>query len=149
MLKDFLARLSEPQKRLLLEVLKERYLDELRDAQLAEKAAEGVPYAHLRAKLKEIAERERRHAELLEKKIKELGGQVPPPPEVPEGATWQELLEALESEKADRVAYIEEAFGTGDPEIEALFQRIKEEEEQNYKELLEVITRLDPYAEGA
>lgn len=149
MLQDVLARLSEPQKKVLLKVLQERYQDELHDAELAEKAAEGVPYAHLRQKLKEIAERERRHAELLEEKIKALGGEVPPPPEVPAEATWQELLEALESEKADRVAYIEEAFGLGDPEIQALFEQIKAEEEKNYKELLEVITRLDPYAEGA
>ena len=149
MLKDVLARLSESQKRVLLKVLQERYQDELHDAELAERAAKGVPYAHLRQKLKEIAERERRHAELLEKKIKALGGEVPPPPKVPAEATWRELLEALESEKADRVAYIEEAFGLGDPEIQALFEQIKAEEEQNYKELLEVITRLDPYAEGA
>ncbi|HFB39112.1 MAG TPA: ferritin-like domain-containing protein [Oceanithermus sp.] len=144
-----LERVPEGRRKLLLEVLKTRYQDELADAQVVERAAEGLPYAELRAVLRKIASRERRHAELLAERIKALGGTPPPPPEVKEGATWEELLRALESEKADRVAYLEEAFGLGDPETKKLFARIKEEEEANYKELLEVLAKLDPYAEGA
>ena len=144
-----LGRLPESRKRLLLEVLRTHYRDELADAQAAERAAEGLPYAELRAVLRRIAERERRHAKLLAERIRALGGTPPPPPEMKAGATWEELLKALESEKADRVAYLEEAFGLGDPETKRLFARIKEEEEANYKELLEVLAKLDPYAEGA
>ncbi len=146
---SWIAKLPERKKRLLLEVLKERYQDELADAKVVEEAAKGVPYPELREVLLRIARREKRHAELLAERIKALGGTPPPPPEVREGATWQELLEALESEKADRIRYIEEAYGLGDPEIKRLFERIKEEEEQNYRELLEVLSKLDPYAEGA
>ncbi len=143
-----LGRLPESRKR-LLEVLRAHYRDELADAQTAERAAEGLPYPELKAVLRRIAERERRHAELLAERIKALGGTLPPPPEGKAGATWDELLKALESEKADRVAYLEEAFGLGDPETKKLFARIKAEEEANYKELLEVLAKLDPYAEGA
>lgn len=146
---SWIAGLPERRKKLLLEVLKERYQDELADAKLVEDAAKKVPYHELREVLLKIARREKQHAELLEARIKALGGTPPPPPEVKEGATWQELLEALESEKADRIRYIEEAYGLGDPETKALFERIKAEEEENYRELLEVLAKLDPYAEGA
>jgi len=146
---SLLSRVPEGRRKLLLEVLKSHYEDELADAETAARAAEGLPYPELRAVLRRIAARERRHAELLAERIRALGGTPPPPPEVKKGATWEELLKALESEKADRIAYIEEAYGLGDPETKKLFERIKEEEEENYRELLEVLSKLDPYAEGA
>ncbi len=145
----WLGGLSEPKRRLLLRVLAERYQDEVRDKALVEQAAQDLPVEPLREVLRRIARREAEHAALLAQKIRDLGGEVPPPPEVKQEATWRELLAALESEKADRVAYLEEAYGLGDPGIRDLFARIKEEEEQNYRELLEVLSRIDPYAEGA
>ena len=149
MLADFLNKLSARQKERLLKVLQERYQDELRDAELVEGAAEKLPYEELRAVLKRIAARERRHAEMLKQKIRSLGGSPPPAPELPPEATWRQLLEAFESEKADQVNYLEDAFGVSDPEIRSLFERIHEEEEENYRELLEVITKIDPYQAGA
>jgi len=144
-----LEKLNERQRESLLKLLEERYADELRDARLVENAAEGLRYEQLRAVLRKIAARERRHAELLKQKIRALGGTPPVAPEIPEGATWRQLLEAFESEKADQVRYIEDAYGVSDPEIGSLFQRIQEEEEQNYRDLLEVITKIDPYQAGA
>ncbi|WP_457630915.1 ferritin-like domain-containing protein [Oceanithermus sp.] len=149
MLAELLEKLNEQQRKRLLEVLEERYSDELRDAELAERAAAGLRYEELRSLLRKIAARERRHAELLKQKIRALGGTPPPPPELPAEATWRQLLEAFESEKADQVRYIEDAYGVGDPEVRALFERIHEEEEENYRDLLRVITKLDPYQAGA
>ncbi len=149
MWESWLGGLSEPRRNLLLKVLAERYQDELADKARVEKAAERLPVEPLREVLRKIARREAEHAALLAQKIRDLGGEVPPPPAVKEEATWRELLQALESEKADRIEYLEAAYGLGVPEIKALFRRIKEEEEQNYRELLEVLSRLDPYAEGA
>jgi len=149
MLSKLLERLNEQQRKHLLEVLEQRYTDELRDAELAEQAAAGLRYEQLRSVLRKIAARERRHAELLKQKIRALGGTPPAAPELPAEATWQQLLEAFESEKADQVRYIEDAYGASDPEIADLFRKIHEEEEQNYRDLLEVITKIDPYQAGA
>jgi len=149
MMAKILEKLSAQQRDHLLKVLEERYADELRDAKLAEKAAEGLRYEQLRSVLRKIAARERRHAELLKQKIRALGGTPPAAPEPPAEVTWRQMLEAFESEKADQVKYIEDAYGVSDPEIAELFRKIHEEEEQNYRDLLEVITKIDPYQAGA
>lgn len=57
------------------------------------------------------------------------------------------MLSAYESEKADKVAYLENTLP--DEELEALFHRIAQEEQQNVEELRQVITRVDPYDLGA
>jgi len=107
MLKPLWGSLSAQERQQLLQVLAERYRDESSDAMLAEQAAEGLPYPHLRQTLQRIAERERQHAQWLGEKIRALGGTPPPSPTIPDQATWQELLAAYESEKADKVAYLE------------------------------------------
>ena len=149
MLAEWLEKLSESQRKRLLEVLSERYEDELRDAERAERAAAGLREESLRRVLRRIADRERRHAELLKQKIVSLGGTPPAAPSLPDEPTWREVLKAFESEKADMVRYIEDSYALDDPELRELYRRIHEEEEQNYQDLLEVITKLDPYQEGA
>lgn len=145
---EWLQRMTPKQKDRLLELLNERYTDELHDAKLAERAAEGLPYEHLRKVLRRIAARERTHAEWLRAKIRELGGTPPPPPKLPDEPTWREVLEAFESEKADQVRYIEEAYAVDDPELRALLERIQREEEENYRDLLEVVTRMESSTGG-
>jgi len=141
--------MTSKQKNRLLAVLSERYTDELHDAALVEAAAEGLPYEHLRRVLRRIAARERAHAEWLRAKIRELGGTPPPPPQLPDEPTWREVLEAFESEKADQVRYLEEAYGADDPELRDLLTRIQHEEEENYRDLLDVVTRMESHAGGA
>jgi len=147
MLKPLWGSLSAQERQQLLQVLAERYRDESSDAMLAEQAAEGLPYPHLRQTLQRIAERERQHAQWLGEKIRALGGTPPPSPTIPDQATWQELLAAYESEKADKVAYLENTLP--DEELEAPFHRIAQEEQQNVEELRQVLTRVDPYGLGA
>jgi rubrerythrin len=142
---EWLERLTAKQRERLLELLSERYADELHDAALVEEAAEGLPYEHLRKVLRRIAARERKHAEWLRAKIRELGGTPPPPPRLPAAPTWREVLEAFESEKADQVRYLEEAYGLADPELRELFERIQREEEENYRDLLQVVTRMESH----
>jgi rubrerythrin len=149
MLSEWIEKLSESQKKRLLEVLSESYEDELRDAERAERAAAGIHEENLRQVLRRIADRERCHAELLKQKIISLGGTPPAAPLLPDEPTWRDVLEAFESEKADLVRYIEDSYALNDPELQELYRRIREEEEQNYQDLLEVITKIDPYQEGA
>ena len=142
---EWWKRLTPDQSQKLRELLAERYSDELHDAALVERAAEQLPYEHLRRVLRRIAARERQHAEWLRAKIRELGGTPPPPPELPEEPTWQEVLEAFESEKADQVTYLETAYGVRDPEVRELLERIQREEEENLRDLLEVVTRMESH----
>ncbi|WP_293169629.1 ferritin family protein [Oceanithermus sp.] len=147
--RKWLDSLQERERERLLRLLEARYLDEAADAERVERAAEGLPYPHLRAVLARVAERERRHAEWLREKIRSLGGTPPPPPEVPDEPTWREVIEAFESEKADLVRYVEDVYGVSDPEVRELLERIRREEEENYRDLLELVTRSEAHADGA
>ncbi|GEM_PF-5135274 len=146
MLARFLQRLNEPEKQRLLAVLAERYSDEVRDAALLQDAA-GAVAQPLRRVLQRVLEREKRHAELLKEAITSRGGELPQAPEPPREASWREVLEAFESEKADYVRYLHDAYGAGDPELRGLLEKIAREEEQNYQDLLEVVSKLETSAD--
>lgn len=91
MLKPLWGSLSAQERQQLLQVLAERYRDESSDAMLAEQAAEGLPYPHLRQTLQRIAERERQHAQWLGEKIRALGVRRllrPPSPTKPPGKSY-------------------------------------------------------------
>ena len=98
-----------------VKVLQRAYQDELLDALRAEGAAQGVPYPHVRALLLEVARRERAHAEALAEALRRRGASLPPAPKPEEGL--------------DRAYYLESTFP--DPELEALFTRLGQEERLN------------------
>ncbi len=58
----------------VVEILQKAYQDELLDALRAERAAEGVPYPHLKARLLEVAKRERAHAETRRRRLSRRAG---------------------------------------------------------------------------
>lgn len=121
------------------EVLKKAYQDELLDALRAERAAEGVPYPHLKALLLEVAKRERTHAEALAEALHRWKLPVPPAPRVEE-AGWEAMLRLLSEEGFDRAYYLESTFP--DPELEALFTRLGQEESLNQEAVRKVVALL-------
>lgn len=110
-----------------VKVLQRAYQDELLDALRAEGAAQGVPYPHVRALLLEVARRERAHAEALAEALRRRGLPCPPPRSPRRG--WETLLRLLSEEGLDRAYYLESTFP--DPELEALFTRLGQEERLN------------------
>ncbi|APD08745.1 MULTISPECIES: ferritin family protein [Thermus] len=112
----------------VLEVLRRAYQDELLDALRAERAAEGVPYPHIRALLQEVASRERAHAEALAEALRKRGASLPPAPKAGEEG-WEAMLRLLSEEGFDRAYYLESTFP--DPELETLFTRLGQEERLN------------------
>ncbi len=107
-----------------------------------------------RQKLLDIAEREQEHAELLATKIRELGGE---PSERAENlhemrdgkafTTTLDLLQILQEEKEDYIEYLEMAHlakEAGRNELTALPVQIAEEEQIHRRELMDIITRLNP-----
>ena len=123
----------------VVEVLQKAYQDELLDALKAEKAAEGVPYPHLKALLLEVAGRERAHAEALAEALRRLKAPLPPSPKVEE-VGWEGLLRLLSEEGLDRAYYLESTLP--DPELEALFTRLGQEEKLNQETIRKVVALL-------
>jgi len=81
----------------VVEILQKAYQDELLDALRAERAAEGVPYPHLKALLLEVAGRERAHAEALAEALRHLKAPLPPTLKAEE-VGWEGLLRLLTEE---------------------------------------------------
>jgi rubrerythrin len=123
----------------VVEVLQKAYQDELLDALRAERAAEGVPYPHLKALLLEVAKRERAHAEALAEALHRLKAPLPPTPKAEE-VGWEGLLRLLTEEGLDRAYYLESTLP--DPELEALFTRLGQEEKLNQEAIRQVVALL-------
>jgi rubrerythrin len=123
----------------VVEILQKAYQDELLDALRAERAAEGVPYPHLKALLLEVAKRERAHAEALAEALRRLKVPLPPTPKAEE-VGWEGLLRLLTEEGLDRAYYLESTLP--DPELEALFTRLGQEEKLNQEAIRQVVALL-------
>ena len=67
---------KEARRRELVEKLQRNFNDELILAMELEAEAERLPYAHLQEEVKQLAEKERRHAEQLAELIVDLNGEV-------------------------------------------------------------------------
>ncbi|GAA6743161.1 ferritin family protein [Thermus antranikianii] len=124
----------------VVEVLQKAYRDELLDALRAERAAERVPYPHLRALLQEVAHRERTHAEAIAEALRRLGASLPPTPKVEEEESWEALLRLLSEESFDRAYYLESTFP--EPDLEALFTRLGQEERLNQEAVRKAVALL-------
>lgn len=123
----------------MVEILKQAYQKEMLDALRAERAAEALPYPHLKAKVLEVAKRERAHAEALAEALRGLGAALPPVP-APEELGYEALLKLLAEEGFERSLYLESTLP--EPELEALFTRLGQEEALNQEAIREVIRRL-------
>ncbi|WP_117238151.1 ferritin family protein [Thermus sediminis] len=123
----------------VVEVLQKAYQDELLDALRAERAAEGMPYPHLKALLLEVARRERAHAEALAEALRRLKAPLPPTPRAEE-VGWEGLLRLLSEEGLDRAYYLESTLP--DPDLEALFTRLGQEETLNEEAIRKVVALL-------
>ncbi|RMF59441.1 MAG: hypothetical protein D6743_16340 [Calditrichaeota bacterium] len=138
----------------LLDALQQNYAEEQQVSEVLTKESERIPYAHLRKKLLDIAARERHHAELLAAKIHELGGSLPERAtrshdqrEQGNFVTTLDLLELLQEEKEAYVDYLKAAHlakEAGKTDLTGLLRQIAEEERRHRKELIEVLTKLNP-----
>lgn len=152
-----LAALHDPKRRAektLLEVLQRDYFEERQTSEVLQKESERIPYAHLRQKLLDIAEREKEHAELLAAKIRELGGEpseragnLRKARESKAFTSTLDLLQILQEEREDYIEYLEAAHlakEAGHEDWTPLLTQIADEEQTHRRELMDVITRLNP-----
>ncbi|MCL4707970.1 ferritin-like domain-containing protein [bacterium] len=152
-----LTALLDPKQRAektLLEALQRDYFEERQTSEVLHKESDHVPYAHLRGKLLDIAAREQEHAELLAAKIRELGGEpleragnLRKERESKTFTSTLDLLQILEREKDDYIQYLEAAHlakEAGHEDWTPLLTQIADEEQIHRRELMDVITRLNP-----
>ncbi len=123
----------------LAEFLQKAYQDEVLDALRAERAAERVPYPQVRDLLLEVARRERAHAEAIAQALRARSLPLPPLPQA-EDLGYEGLVRLLSEEGFDRAYYLESTLP--DPELEALFTRIGEEERLNQEAVRKAWTLL-------
>jgi rubrerythrin len=134
----------------LLEVLRARYADERQHAARFTLHAHKMHYPQFREALLRIAADESKHAERIAEKINELGGSLPPEPEVfPSlGNGWRYLLDDLEEERRC-AAELESArltVASDYPEISELLEHIDEDERKHRDEIRGMLMRSDPQA---
>ncbi len=138
----------------LLEALKRDYFEEKMLAQALEQESDRIPYAHLRKKLIDIAEAEKRHARLLEEKIVELGDSISEHArdlqkqrDEKQFESTLDLLKILEEEKAEYIEYLDAmalAREAKRNDIQALLDQIREEEAVHRKQLMDILAKLNP-----
>ena len=133
------------------DALEARHRDEAHETALIKHLAASMTNPQLQARLLTIERRKRAHLERLEALIKHFEG-TPPPPEPLDlsGRTWQGLSTALLEESHDVESYHElRPLLQDDPDSVALLELMIDDERENKKDLVDVMSKLDPYANGA
>jgi rubrerythrin len=141
---------SEKRYRALVNILRQRYVDEKQHAARLNQHAEKMRYPQFREALRRIAADESKHADWIAKKIQALGGMLPPVTEVrsQQKNSWQCLLEDLEEERRCSADLEDDmlAIRSDYPDVDELLGRIDEEERKHCDEIREMLMRSDPQA---
>ncbi len=150
--KNIFGELENPKNKDLLELLHEGYQKEITEAARLQSHAQDLHYDHLRKKLIEIAEAEKKHADILRNLITKLGGT---PPEIQtqkisdeSKPTFQKLIEDLETETNDYWETLDVIFNSeqrGHLEVIPELEKIREEEAKLRDELLDILQMTNPY----
>jgi len=150
--KNFFGELEDPKNKDLLELLQENYQKEMAEAARLKSHAQELRYEHLRKKLIEIAEAEKKHADILKNLITKLGG-TPPEVQIEKASDeskpiFQKLIEDLETKTNDYWETLEVIFNSeqkGHLEIIPELETIREEEAKLRDELLDILQITNPY----
>jgi rubrerythrin len=133
-----------------VDVLCQRYVEELQGAARFKQHAQEMQYPQFREKLLDIAAAKSNHAEWIAEKITMLEDDLPDVPECPstDENSWQSLLMALEDENrsADRIPEQLRRIGLAHPDITKFLQEISDEQKKHRDEIREMLMRSDPFA---
>jgi len=142
---------TSPDKNLnAIEILRQRYVDEMRGKGQLTQHADKMQYPQFREKLLHIAADKSKHAKWIGEKIIALGGQLP---EVAERRStdensWQYLQMDLAEEKrcADRLPEQIWRIESDHPDISKFLQRIFDAEKKHRQEITDMLMRSDGFA---
>lgn len=131
-----------------LAILCDQYLDAALDAARLQREAERMQYPQFRDKLSAIAAQRTSHADMLAKKIKELGGAVPAVPEAPrsEKNSWEYLLAELDEQQRDAAELLLQArqLGAEVPGVTTMLERILEDGKAQRDSIRDMLMKSDP-----
>jgi hypothetical protein len=133
------------------DALEQRYREEAHETVLIKHLAASMTNPQLQTRLLNIERRKRSHLERLETLIRHFEGKLPPFESLDlSGRTWQGLSTALLEESHDVESYHElRPLLQDDPDNVALLELMIDDERANKKDLVDVMSKLDPYANGA
>ena len=150
--RQFLTALHPDSRQRLVEVLRDKYLDEAKDVVQFEDHARRMTYPHFQKRLLCIAEEEKAHVKWLQDTITALGGKIPQTTfTVTHGKnSWESLLMDIEEEKRDCAAILEQLYTVvkhADPEIAAGLRRIRDDEKRHRQEILDLLMKDDRFVD--
>jgi hypothetical protein len=133
------------------DALEQRYREEAHETALIKHLAASMTNPQFQTRLLNIERRKRSHLERLETLIRHFDGRLPPlEPLNLTGRTWQGLSTALLEESHDVESYHElRPLLQDDPDNVVLLELMIDDERANKKDLVDVMSKLDPYANGA
>ena len=138
------------ESRAAVDILRQRYVEEMQQADRFKQHARRMHYPQYQGKLLHLAAEKGKHAQMIAEKIVALGGILPDVPErrSSEVNSWQSLLVALEDENrsADRLPEQLRRIGLEHPDIARLLQEISHEQKKHRDEIREMLMRSDPFA---
>ena len=133
-----------------LDILRQRYLEEMQQADRFEQSAQRMHYPQYREKLLQLAAKTSEQAQRIGEKILALGGRLP---KVPEHRTthensWKSLLTVIEDENrtADHLPEDLRRIALDHPDIARLLQEISQEAKNHRGDIKEMLMRSDPFA---
>lgn len=146
---EFLG-ISYDRDQVTIEILRQRYVDELQGISQLTQHAHKMHYRQFRQKLLEIAAEKTKHAERIGERMIALGAKLP---EVIESRStgensWQYLLTDLAEEKrsADRLPEQIWRIESDHPEVSQLLQRISDAETIHRRDISDMVMRSDGFA---
>ncbi|HEX5020955.1 MAG TPA: ferritin-like domain-containing protein [Candidatus Binatia bacterium] len=141
---------SQDKSRKAVDVLRQRYIEEMQQADRFKGYAEKMHYPQFNAKLHAIANEKGRHAEQIAEKLVALGCKLPAVPENPSSNenSWGQLLNALDEEYRSADDLVDQLRGilSDRPDITELLQQISQEQKKHRDEIREMLMRSDPFA---
>lgn len=148
-LRGFLG-IGDQGRRTVLDILRQRYLDEAEHAEKFRQHAEKMQYPQFRKELLDIAAQEAEHTQWLAKELVALGDRLPAVREVhlTEESSWKHLLKDLEEEGRGAGDLMEQIWTVQAdyPDIAVLLQRISEDEKKHCDKIREMLMRSDAFA---
>ncbi len=147
----FYATLRRDDRQHLIDVLRDEYVDAVKDVAQFREHALRMTYPSFRDRLLRIAEEEKAHVDWLGDKIHGLGGTVPETKlTVNSGRnSWECLLFDAEAKQRACAPVLERIYNVAeqiDPEIAYGLRRIHEAEKRHRAEILDMLMKSDPQA---
>jgi len=132
----------------LIKILRDAYLDAVKDVTHFRQHAERLYYPHFRERLQRIIAEEQTHVQWLQEKILTLGGDLPTPagPAKLGKNSWENLRMDLEEEKKDYDELLQglQTAEHLDPAIAEELRRIRHEERKHREELRDLLQKSEP-----